>query len=132
MIIARIESLILEKGVEDALRRANAYTEAGSDALMIHSNKKEVDEIFEFLKKYHDFEKKVPIVVVPTTYNSAFEVELKGAGAKIVIYANHLLRASYPAMIRVAEKILENGRSLECEEKCFPIKEILDLIPGTR
>ena len=132
MIIARIESLILEKGMADALRRAGAYTDAGCDALMIHSKKKEAGEIFEFLKKYQDFEKKVPVVVVPTTYNSVYEAELISAGVKIVIYANHLLRAAYPAMIHVAKTILENNRSFECEEECFPVKELLDLIPGTR
>ena len=132
MIIARIESLILEKGLDDALKRAHAYIEAGADSIMIHSKKKEPEEIFEFCKRYNKLNDRVPLVVVPSSYNKVYEEELGRAGAKIIIYANHMLRSAYPTMLRVAESILKHGRSYDCEEECMPIKEILDLIPGTR
>ncbi len=131
MIVARIESLNTGAGVADALTRASAYIEAGADALMIHSSKKTPDEVFEFLTTYKEFDKRVPIVVVPSSYNSVTEDELAEAGANIVIYANHLLRSAYPAMVKTAEMILTNERSLEAaDELCMPIKEILTLIPG--
>ena len=131
MIIARIESLILKAGLEDALARAKAYIEAGADGIMIHSKENEADEILEFCKRYERFESKVPLVVVPSTYNQVFEHELKAHGVNVVIYANHLLRSAYPAMKRAAERILDSGRCLEAsEEHCMPIKEILTLIPG--
>lgn len=132
MIIARIESLILEAGLDDALKRAQAYVKAGADAIMIHSNKKEPEEIFRFCKQYNDVDLGVPLVVVPTSYNRVREDELASAGAKIIIYANHMLRAAYPAMVNVASSILKHGRSYDCEEQCISINEILNLIPGTR
>ncbi len=132
MIIARIESLILEKGLDDALKRAHAYIEAGADSIMIHSKKKEPDEIFHFCTKYNEFETRVPLVVVPSSYNYVYEEELVNMGANIVIYANHMLRAAYPAMLCVAESILKHSRSSDCDNMCMPIKEILNLIPGTR
>jgi phosphoenolpyruvate mutase len=132
MIIARIESLILEKGMDDALQRATAYIEAGADAIMIHSRHKLPDEILEFCRIYKTLDKQVPLVAVPSSYNSITDSELAEAGVSVVIYANHLLRAAYPAMNDVAHSILRHGRSLECEEQCMPIKQILDLIPGTR
>jgi len=132
MIIARIESLILKKGLEDAVERAKAYINAGADGIMIHSKEKTPDEILDFCKIYKSFESKVPLVVVPTTYNQITEKELIDAGVNIVIYANHMLRASYPAMMDVAKLILANGRSWEANDKCMPIKEILELIPGTK
>lgn len=130
MIIARIESLILKNGMEDALTRARAYIEAGADGIMIHSKEKLPDEILEFCQHYKSFEQKVPLVVVPSTYNCITEEELKDAGVRIVIYANQMLRSAYPAMIRTAESILEHQRACECEPMCMPIKEILTLIPG--
>ncbi|MCP4154650.1 MAG: phosphoenolpyruvate mutase [bacterium] len=130
MIIARIESLILKNGMENALTRAKAYIAAGADGIMIHSKEKTPDEILEFCRKYGEFQQKVPLVVVPSTYNSITEDELKNAGVRIVIYANQLLRSAYPAMIKTAETILMNRRSLETNEMCMPIKEILTLIPG--
>ncbi len=130
MIIARIESLILKAGMEDALRRARAYLEAGVDGIMIHSKEKEPDEIFEFCREYRKFNKKAALVVVPTTYNRVRESELAEAGVNVVIYANHLLRSAYPAMVNTARCILENERACESEEYCMPIKEILHLIPG--
>jgi len=132
MIIARIESLILGKGLDDALKRANSYIEAGADSIMIHSKKKDPEEIFEFCRQYNELNNIVPLVVVPSSYNKVHEEELVHAGAKIIIYANHMLRSAYPAMLSVAESILKNGRSYDCNEKCMPIKEILNLIPGTR
>ncbi len=131
MIISRIESLILEAGMDDALKRAEAYIEAGTDAVMIHSRHKSPDEIFEFCEKYHQLKHTVPLMVVPSSFNSVTEEEWINRGVNIVCYANHMLRASYPAMLNVAKSILENGRSLECEEQCLSIKEILELIPGT-
>jgi phosphoenolpyruvate phosphomutase len=130
MIIARIESLILKKGVEDALKRANAYIEAGADGIMIHSKEKDPEEILNFCKKYSKIKNRVPLVAVPSTYNKITEKELSKAGVNVVIYANHLLRSAYPAMIKTAETILRNERSYECDDLCMSIKEILSLIPG--
>ena len=131
MIIARIESLILKAGVEDALKRARIYIEAGADGIMIHSMQKSPDEILEFLRRYHqEIPHTVPIVVVPTSYNSITETELEKAGAQIVIYANHLIRSAYPAMVQTAKSILTHGRSKEVDEVTMPIKEIITLIPG--
>ena len=132
MIIARIESFILGKGLDDAIGRAIAYIEAGADSIMIHSKKKEPEEIFEFCKQYNELNNRVPLVVVPSSYNEVYEDDLVDAGANIIIYANQMLRAAYPAMLNVAESILRHGRSFDCNEKCIPIKEILNLIPGTR
>ncbi|NPD45456.1 phosphoenolpyruvate mutase [Lentimicrobium sp. S6] len=128
MIIARIESLILKQGMEDALKRAKAYIQAGADGIMIHSKEKSSDEILEFCEKYKQFENKKPLIVVPSSYNHIYESELIEAGANVVIYANHLLRSAYPAMVDVAKTILENERSSEVNDRCMPIKEILTLI----
>lgn len=130
MIIARIESLILKQGVEDALMRAKRYIEAGADGIMIHSREKDGKEISEFMSRYkEEFTKQVPVALVPTTYNHFTESELHAMGAKIVIYANHLIRSAYLAMRKTAHSILEHGRSLEANDHCLPIKEILTLIP---
>ena len=131
MIIARIESLILETGMRDAIDRAKAYIEAGTDAVMIHSKLKDPSEIFEFCEKYISFEKNVPLMVVPSSFNSVTEKEWIDKGVSIVCYANHMLRSAYPAMLSVATSILEHGRSLECEDSCLSIKDTLELIPGT-
>ena len=130
MIIARIESLILKAGMEDALKRANAYIEAGADGIMIHSKEKSTDEIIEFCREYKKFERKVPLVAVPSSYSSIYESQLEECGVSIVIYANHLLRSAYPAMNETAKSILENGRSFEADNNMMSIKEILNLIPG--
>ena len=131
MIIARIESLILGAGLQDALNRAKAYIEAGVDGVMIHSKQTDSTEIIEFCKSYSTFERKVPLIAVPSTYNHIDEEELKKHGVNVVIYANHLLRSAYPAMVKTAESILLNGRSYEASnEHCMPIKDILTLIPG--
>ncbi|QKF72291.1 phosphoenolpyruvate mutase / cytidylyltransferase [Aliarcobacter faecis] len=132
MIIARIESLILKKGMIDAITRAKAYIEAGADGIMIHSRQKSPNEILEFCKILREYNENIPIVVVPTSFNQITAKELSQAGVNIVIYANHMLRAAYPGMKNVALSILENDRSQEAEEKLLSIKEILDLIPGTR
>lgn len=128
MIIARIESLILERGMEDALERAFAYVEAGADGIMIHSRKKSPDEILEFCRKFRDKDQKTPIVVVPTSFNSITEEELAAAGVNIVIYANQLTRSAFPAMQSTAVDILKNHRALEVDERLMPIKEIITLI----
>jgi len=132
MIIARIESLILEKGLDDALIRANAYIHAGADGIMIHSRNRDPKEIFKFCDAYNKFERRVPLVVVPTSYNQMYEKELVEHGANIIIYANHLIRSAYPAMVKVAKSILKHGRSYETDPDCISIKEILELIPGTK
>lgn len=131
MIIARIESLILEAGMEDALTRAENYLEAGADGIMIHSRRKDPDEIIEFCRKFRDREKNRPLVVVPSSFNSITEAELEDLGVNVVIYANHLLRSAFPAMKKTAESILRYSRSLECDEYLLSIKEILQLIPDT-
>lgn len=131
MIIARIESLILEAGVEDAVKRAKAYIEAGADAIMIHSKDKNIDDMSEFCNRYKNLSDKVPLVAVPTSYCHVTENELMEMGVNIVIYANHLIRSAYPAMVKTAKAILKNKRALEADRKyCMPIKEILTLIPG--
>lgn len=129
MIIARIESLILGKGMKDALERADAYiSQGGADAIMIHSIDKTGDEIRQFCKEYRKKENAIPLVVVPTAYNQMYETELYELGVNVIIYANHLLRAGYKAMKEVAESILENHRSLECGDMCISIKEVINLI----
>lgn len=132
MIIARIESLIAGKSVEDALIRAYAYVDAGADGIMIHSKNKSGGDIKDFCIRFRKEHPKMPLVVVPTTYDHITEDELSQWGANIVIYANHMLRAAYPAMKKVAETILINGKAEEARELCMPIKEILELIPGTK
>ena len=129
MICARIESLILEQGMDDALNRAFAFTKAGADAIMIHSRKKEPDEIFEFVEKFRKKDKTTPIVVVPTSFNTVTEEEFKARGVNIVIYANQLIRAGFPAMQNVAKEILKNHRAKEVDDMCISIKEIITLIP---
>jgi phosphoenolpyruvate phosphomutase len=130
MIIARIESLILGKGLNDAIVRAKAYIDAGADGIMIHSKETDPKEVLEFCNQYKKFDKIVPLVAVPTTYNVLYEHELSAAGVNVVIYANQLLRSAYPAMVETAKTILQNERSLECDSKLMPVKEILTLIPG--
>lgn len=132
MIIARCESLIAGKSVDDALERCYAYVDAGADGIMIHSRNKSGDDIRQFCLAFREKHPMVPIVVVPTSYNQIKEEELQSWGVNIVIYANHMLRAAYPAMYKCAETILENGRSLEADPICMPIKQILELIPGTK
>ena len=130
MIIARIESLILGESVQQALERARIYIDAGADGIMIHSKDRRPDEIIEFCEGYSRLGARVPLVAVPSTYNVITESELDDHGVQIVIYANHMLRASYPAMIAVAELILEHERSLETDGLCMSISDILELIPG--
>jgi len=132
MVIARIESLILEKGMKDAINRAQSYVNAGVDGIMIHSRKKGPDEVFEFARIFRSDSPSVPLVCVPTNYNAVTEDELAAHGFNVVIYANHLLRAAYPAMQRVAHEILRNGRSAEVDAHLMSINEMLELIPGTR
>lgn len=133
MIIARIESFILGKDVEDALLRAYSYINAGADGIMIHSKEKDGKDIFDFLKKFRNVNKNTPVIVVPTTYNQFTADELADAGANIIIYANHMLRSAYKNMLSTATSILEHNRSYEADkENCISIKEILELIPGTK
>ena len=132
MIVARIESLILEAGMDDAIERAQAYINAGADGVMIHSRRTDPAEIFEFCGKYAAFERRVPLVAVPSSYNKVTEDELCARGVNIVIYANQLLRAAYPAMVAAAKSILLHGRSAEADSKLLSIKDILELIPGTK
>jgi len=129
MICARIESLILEQGMDDALERAFAFVKAGADAIMIHSRKKDPAEIFEFVEKFRKKNDKTPIVVVPTSFNTVTEEEFKERGVNIVIYANQLIRAAFPAMQNCAKKILSAHRAKEVDDECISIKEIITLIP---
>ena len=129
MICARIESLILERGMEDALDRAFAFVEAGADAIMIHSRKKDPSEIFEFIRLFRVKNQTTPLVVVPTSFNTVTEEEFKERGVNVVIYANQLTRTGFPAMQDAARTILENHRAKECDDKCMSIKEIINLIP---
>ena len=132
MIFSRCESLILEQGMEDALKRCKAYLNAGSDGIMIHSRKSDGIEILEFCKHYKEFGAGKPLMVVPSSFDKITEEEFEKAGVNIVIYANHMLRAAYPAMYRTAKSILENKRAFEAREYCMSIKEILEIIPGTK
>ena len=132
MIIARIEEIIAGYSVDDALSKAFAAVKAGADGIMIHSKDKSGNDIKEFCERFRKEYKNIPLVLVPTTYNQFTEKELSGWGANIIIYANHLLRAAYPAMVNCAETILRSERSLEANGICMPIKQILELIPGTK
>ena len=132
MIIARCESLIAGKPIEDALERCFAYVEAGADGIMIHSKDKSGEDIKEFCKRFREKHTSVPLVVVPTTYNHVTEEELASWGVNVVIYANHMLRSAYPAMVNTAKSILTHHRSFEANDMCMSIKEILELIPGTK
>lgn len=132
MVISRCESLIAGKSVDDALERCHAYVAAGTDGIMIHSKDKSGEDIKEFCRRFREKDAHTPIVAVPTTYNQFTEEELATWGINIVIYANHMLRSAYPAMVKCAESILTHSRSLEASnDYCMPIKEILNLIPGT-
>jgi len=130
MIIARVESLILNQGLDDAIQRASAYITAGADAVMIHSKSDNPDEVLEFCETYRKMELSAPLVAVPSTYNSIRESELVEAGVNVVIYANQLLRSAYPAMIETAEGILKHGRAQEVDRDLMPIKDLLLLIEG--
>jgi len=130
MICARIESLILEQGMEDALKRAFAFVEAGADAIMIHSRKKDPSEIQEFIERFRVKDQTTPVVLVPTSFNSIKEEEWKERGANIIIYANQLMRAEVPAMQKAAEIILQNHRAEECDEMLMPFKDIIRMIPA--
>ena len=129
MICARIESLILERGMDDALVRAAAFVQAGADAIMIHSRKKDPAEIFEFIERFRAKDAITPVVLVPTSFNSVTEDEFKRRGANVIIYANQLTRSGFPAMQKTAETILKNHRALEADEACMSIKDIITLIP---
>jgi phosphoenolpyruvate mutase len=127
MIVARIESLILGKSLKDAINRAEKYSKAGADAILIHSNKNHPTEIFNFAKVFKRSKFFKPMIAIPSTYSKTYEKELVNNGFKIVIYANHLLRASYKAMYETAEKILINQRAFESEKKITPINNIISL-----
>jgi phosphoenolpyruvate phosphomutase len=128
MIIARIESLVLEAGMEDAIFRAKKYLKAGADGIMIHSKSSEAEEVLIFAKEYKKFSEGQPLVVVPTTFNKIMDKELFDAGFNIVIHANHLLRSTYPSMVKTAESILSSGSSLEINSELWPVKEILNYV----
>lgn len=132
MIVARVESLILDNGMSDALKRAFAYVEAGADAIMIHSRKSDPAEIKEFIAEFRSQDTRTPLVVVPTSFNTVTVEEFAELKVNVVIYANHMLRAAYPAMVDVAKQILVHGRSKEADANCMSIKEILEIIPGTK
>tara|TARA_B100001250_G_scaffold411784_1_gene441257 strand:- start:2552 stop:3859 length:1308 start_codon:yes stop_codon:yes gene_type:complete len=130
MIIARIESLNLQKGVDDAINRAESYIHSGADAIMIHCKEKDPKELFDFCERFNDFSQKVPLVAVPSSYSQISENQLSKIGINVVIYANHLLRSAYPAMVKTAKSILKEGKSdIASEKYCMPISKILRLIP---
>ena len=128
MVIARIESFIVGKGLKDALNRAAIYSKAGADAILIHSKEKTPREIFSFAKEFKKSKYFIPLVSVPSTYSKVYEKDLIRNGFKLVIYANQLLRAAYPAMQNAARTILEKSRAFEIDKKIIPIKEIINLI----
>ena len=128
MVIARIESFIVGKGLKDALKRAEVYSKAGADAILIHSKEKTPTEVFSFAREFKKSKNFIPLVSVPSTYSKVYEKDLIKNGFKLVVYANQLLRAAYPAMQYTAKKILENSRAFEIEKKIIPIKEIINLI----
>ena len=128
LVIARIESFIVGKGLKDALMRAEIYSKAGADAILIHSKEKTPEQIFTFAKKFKRSKYFIPLVSVPSTYSKVYEKDLIKNGFKIVIYANQLLRAAYPAMKNAAKLILQKGRAFETDKKIIPIKEIINLI----
>ena len=128
MVIARIESFIVGKGLQDALKRAETYSKAGADAILIHSKEKTPAEIFSFAKEFKKSKNFIPLVSVPSTYSKVYENDLIRNGFKLVIYANQLLRAAYPAMQNTAKTILKNKRAFEADRKIIPIKEIINLI----
>ena len=128
MVIARIESFILGKGLRDALARAEKYSKAGADAILIHSKEKTPSEIFKFAKIYKKKSYANPLVCVPSTYSKTFEKDLIKNGFKIVIYANQMLRAAYPAMVNTAKNILKNKRAFNSEKNISSVKEIINLI----
>ena len=130
MIIARCESLILEKGLEDALERCDAYVKAGADGIMIHSRQRTPDEVYAFCEAFRREHPSMPIVVVPTTYNTVTEEELAAHGVNVVIHANHLIRSAFPAMQQTARTILQSGLSSEADALCMSIKDILTLLPN--
>lgn len=132
MVFARLESLILGKGVDHAMERAEAFLAAGADGIMIHSRQKTPDEVFEFCRRYNRLPNRKPLVAVPSSYNTTTEQELEDNGINVVIYANQLLRSAYPAMLGTALSILEHGRSAECDSRMMALSEILELIPGTK
>lgn len=132
MIFARLESLIAGHGVDDAIKRAKIYIDYGADGIMIHSKDKNTEKIEEFMIQFREFSKDIPLIVVPTAYNHMTEEKLHKLGANVIIHANHLLRSAYPAMVRTAKTILEYGRSQEVDSLCTPIKEIIELIPGSK
>ncbi len=127
MIIARIESLILEKGMDDALERARAFVKAGADGIMIHSRKKDPAEILEFCDRFREEDEDTPIIVVPSSFNTITEEELAEHGVRIVIYANQLIRSAFPAMKQTAEDILKNHRAKEVDDRLMPIKDIITM-----
>ena len=130
MIIARVESLILGAGVDDAIDRSKIYIDAGADAIMIHSRKKTISEIKAFCDLYNKIPDRPPLVLVPSSFNKSYEDELSRMGANIIIYANQLLRSAYPSMLKCAQSILQNGRSYESDKDMMSINEIINLIPG--
>ncbi|WP_350647245.1 phosphoenolpyruvate mutase [Pseudomonas sp. HY13-MNA-CIBAN-0226] len=132
LLIARIESLVLDAGMGDAIHRALAYVEAGADGIMIHSRDESGFSVLEFARVFRAHHKNIPLVCVPTTFNGVHYEALIDNGFNIVIYANHLLRAAYPAMRHVATEILKNGCTSKVEKHCLALNDILDLVPGTR
>jgi|TARA_B100000470_G_C19724592_1_gene361621 phosphoenolpyruvate phosphomutase len=124
MIIARTEALIAGMGVNEALKRANAYEDAGADAILIHSKKNTPNEIFEFSDMWNG---SIPLVVVPTSYPSVNLDELISHKIRMVIYANQSLRVAHAAMSRVLQEINKTKSLTEVKEKMSTMEQIFEL-----
>ena len=129
MIFARFENIILDQGVEKALQKSKLYLEAGADGIMLHSSDSNCAKTLEFSQNYKEFGADRPLIVLSSAFGQTTEEEFENAGINLIIYANHLLRAAYPAMREAAESILKYGRGYEVEAKCSSIEEILEIIP---
>lgn len=128
LLFARLESLIAGLTVDDALTRAALYLEAGASGLMIHSKDRTEDRVVEFLQRLRAQGHEQPVICVPTTYNRVLARDLFAEGANIIIYANHLLRASHHAMRRVCQDLLQHDRAVDVERRCTPLDELFDLV----
>jgi phosphoenolpyruvate phosphomutase len=129
MIVARIESLILGETVDQALDRANLYVQSGANAVMIHSIETDAMMLLQFLRRFRRRDTQTPLVVVPTTFNRITATQLHSEGVNVVIYANHLIRASMSAMIHTANQILHDDMSQAIDETIMPVKDLLDFVP---
>jgi len=127
-IIARIESLIAGRSLNDAVSRARQYIIAGADGIMIHSKKDTPNDILSFASEYEkiciELKRRPILVCVPTTYNLITDKELHDHGFNVIIHANQMLRAAHKSMKKVSEVMLRNDRGFEAEALCSPVSEV--------